>query len=98
MTYETLVTIASLLEKEKNIREKECELLREKLNSARDKADFSPEDSDLSREVDLPKPYTKRPERGFSNMNALVRTSLSMIFDRKFINWKWDKSIFSVET
>jgi hypothetical protein len=26
-------------------------------------------------------------------MNALMRTSLSMIFDRKFI-WKWDKSIF----
>lgn len=51
MTYATLSTIASLLEKEKNIREKECELLREKLNSARDKADFSPEDSELSREV-----------------------------------------------
>ena len=31
-------------------------------------------------------------------MNALVKTSLSMISDRKFINWKWDKSIFSVET
>lgn len=36
MTYATLAIIASLLEKEKNIREKECELLREKLNSARD--------------------------------------------------------------
>jgi hypothetical protein len=30
-------------------------------------------------------------------MNVLARTSLSMIFDRKFIR-KWDKSIFSVET
>lgn len=30
-------------------------------------------------------------------MNVLAKTSLSMIFDRKFI-WKWDKSIFSVET
>ena len=48
MTYATLVTIASLLEKEKNIREKECELLREKLNSARDKAEDAPEDEELS--------------------------------------------------
>ena len=55
MTYATLAIIASLLEKEKNIREKECELLREKLNSARDKADFSPEDSELSREVEFTK-------------------------------------------
>lgn len=46
--YATLSTIASLLEKEKNIREKECELLREKLNSARDKAENAPEDEELS--------------------------------------------------
>ena len=59
MTYATLAIIASLLEKEKNIREKECELLREKLNSARDKADFSPEDSELSREVEFTKGHRR---------------------------------------
>lgn len=64
MTYATLVTIASLLEKEKNIREKECELLREKLNSARDKADFSPEDSELSREVELTKSLYEKARKG----------------------------------
>ncbi len=30
-------------------------------------------------------------------MNALVKTSLSMISGKKF-RWKWDKTIFSVET
>ena len=64
MEYTTLATIASLLEKEKNIREKECELLREKLNSARDKADFSPEDSELSREVEFTKSLYEKSREG----------------------------------
>lgn len=67
MTYATLSTIASLLEKEKNIREKECELLREKLNSARDKADFSPEDSELSREVEFTKSLYEKARKGLLN-------------------------------
>lgn len=67
MTYATLAIIASLLEKEKNIREKECELLREKLNSARDKADFSPEDSELSREVEFTKSLYEKARKGLLN-------------------------------
>lgn len=67
MTYATLEIIASLLEKEKNIREKECELLREKLNSARDKADFSPEDSELSREVEFTKDLYEKARKGLLN-------------------------------
>lgn len=67
MTYATLSNIASLLEKEKNVREKECELLREKLNSARDKADFSPEDSELSREVEFTKALYKKARKGLLN-------------------------------
>ena len=67
MTYATLVTIASLLEKEKSIREKECELLREKLNSARDRVDFSPEDSDLSREVEFTKALYEKARKGLLN-------------------------------
>ena len=53
MTYETLSIIAALFEKEKNGREKECELLREKLNTARDKLELSPNDSKLSHEVEF---------------------------------------------
>lgn len=53
MTYETLSIIAALFEKEKNGREKECELLRDKLNTARDKLDLSPNDSKLSCEVEF---------------------------------------------
>lgn len=64
MTYATLSTIASLLEKEKNIREKECELLREKLNAARDKLDFAPEDSELSREVEFTKSLYEKSREG----------------------------------
>lgn len=64
MTYATLLTIASLLEKEKNIREKECELLREKLNAARDKLDLDPEDSELSREVEFTKALYKKARKG----------------------------------
>ena len=60
MTYATLAIIASLLEKEKNIREKECELLREKLNSARDKADFS-------REVEFTKALYEKARKGLLN-------------------------------
>lgn len=67
MTYATLEIIASLLEKEKNIREKECELLREKLNSARDKADFSPEDNELSREVEFTKALYEKARKGLLN-------------------------------
>lgn len=67
MTYATLEIIASLFEKEKNIREEECELLREKLNSARDKADFSPEDSKLSREVEFTKALYERARKGLLN-------------------------------
>lgn len=67
MTYATLVTIASLLEKEKNIREKECELLREKLNSARDRADFSPENSELSREEEFTKALYEKARKGLLN-------------------------------
>lgn len=67
MTYATLAIIASLLEKEKNIREKECELLREKLNSARDKADFSPEDSEFSREVEFTKDLYEKARKGLLN-------------------------------
>jgi len=67
MTYATLEIIASLLEKEKTIREKECDLLREKLNSARDKADFSPEDSELSREVEFTKALYEKARKGLLN-------------------------------
>lgn len=67
MTYATLAIIASLLEKDKNIREKECELLREKLNSARDKADFSPEDSELSREVEFTRALYEKSRKGLLN-------------------------------
>lgn len=67
MTYATLEIIASLLEKEKNIREKECEILREKLNSARDKADFSLEDSELSREVEFTKALYEKARKGLLN-------------------------------
>ena len=67
MTYATLEIIASLLEKEKTIREKECDILREKLNSARDKADFSPEDSELSREVEFTKALYEKARKGLLN-------------------------------
>lgn len=67
MTYATLAIIASLLEKEKNIREKECELLREKLNYARDKLDFAPENSKLSREVEFTKSLYEKARKGLLN-------------------------------
>lgn len=64
MTYETLVTIASLLEKEKNIRENECELLREKLNSARDKAEDAPEDEELSHVAEFTRALYEKARKG----------------------------------
>lgn len=64
MTYETLVTIASLLEKEKNIREKECELLRENLNSARDKAEDAPEDEELSHVAEFTRALYEKARKG----------------------------------
>lgn len=67
MEYATLAIIASLLEKEKNIRERECELLREKLNAARDKLDLDPEDSELSREVEFTRALYEKARKGLLN-------------------------------
>lgn len=53
MTYETLATIASLFEEEKNRRERELALLREKLNAERDKLELAPEDDELLRKVEF---------------------------------------------
>lgn len=64
MTYATLAIIASLLEKEKNIREKECELLREKLNAARDKAEDAPEDEELSHVAEFTRTLYERARTG----------------------------------
>lgn len=67
MTYETLAVIAALFEKEKNGREEECELLRKKLNTARDKLELSPEDSELSREVEFTKALYEKARKGLLN-------------------------------
>ncbi len=67
MTYATIATIASLLEKEKNIREKECELLREKLNAARDKAEDAPEDEELSHAAEFARALYERARKGMLN-------------------------------
>ena len=67
VTYETLAVIAALLEKEKNGREEECELLRKKLNTARDKLELSPEDSKLSREVEFTKALYEKARKGLLN-------------------------------
>lgn len=64
MTYATLLTIASLLEKEKNIREKECDLLREKLNAARDKAEDAPEDEELSHVAEFTRALYEKARKG----------------------------------
>lgn len=67
MTYATLATIASLLEKEKNIREKGCELLREKLNSARDKAEAAPEDEELSHQAEFSRALYEKARKALLN-------------------------------
>lgn len=67
MTYATLATVASLLEKEKNIREKECELLREKFNAARDKAEDALEDEELSHVAEFARALYEKARKGLLN-------------------------------